>query len=437
MRSRVNEVALKKYVKRQGEAEKTNQLNYLDIVTKFIAISSVAGLIAGCFIAFFYLKNIHQLSVFPEVMSEPSSLIAVLVVMAVFILYIFIGFLVPYIFILFQDDIKNIIDVSKNFNSIVRNILILLIMFSVMIILYFLWNFLTFLQDELNISLRNLLSWSVISILCLYVVFVLYRIIGVYRVICVEKTFKLSDVFKKILSVFWEGMQFVLIIVFSLYPVFFLLFLMNGTWLSEGGHEIWFLLMLLGILAVINNGFAMEYSRLFSNQKINKFIWVVPLLCAIFLLFFIIVLTNDFSARILSIPRFIERPQQASWYLLYHQWHKSDDIQEYSGINPCDMKKIKQNFRNDERRYYTEERYESLNFANRNNALYGYMAWNLGSTKVFCPTSVDNIKINNHQDFNKCLVIDGRFLQILDEQYIDASDSGQPQDGSGRCEKNS
>ena len=65
------------------------------------------------------------------------------------------------------------------------------------------------------------------------------------------------------------------------------------------------------------------------------------------------------------------------------------------------------------------------------------MAWNLGNTKIFCPASVSNYKNAECQDknndrkcdekeqndanktaFSQCLVIDGKFLQIMDEQYI-------------------
>ena len=65
------------------------------------------------------------------------------------------------------------------------------------------------------------------------------------------------------------------------------------------------------------------------------------------------------------------------------------------------------------------------------------MAWNLGNTKVFCPASVSNYKNAeckstdknkectedeqkraNKKALSQCLVIDGKFLQIMDEQYI-------------------
>lgn len=57
----------------------------------------------------------------------------------------------------------------------------------------------------------------------------------------------------------------------------------------------------------------------------------------------------------------------------------------------------------------------------RNNALYGYMAWNLGDTKVFCPPTAENNKGKEEAAklAEECIVISGKSLQILNENYID------------------
>ncbi|AKG14333.1 hypothetical protein [Moraxella bovoculi] len=54
------------------------------------------------------------------------------------------------------------------------------------------------------------------------------------------------------------------------------------------------------------------------------------------------------------------------------------------------------------------------------NVLYGYMAWNLGSTKVFCPQSVDffDNESDNKEKSKKCPVIDGKYLQPISEHYL-------------------
>lgn len=56
------------------------------------------------------------------------------------------------------------------------------------------------------------------------------------------------------------------------------------------------------------------------------------------------------------------------------------------------------------------------------NALYGYMAWNLGEVKVFCPRSVQFYGKHTEQELllasQKCLVLKADILQSLDRQYI-------------------
>ena len=68
-----------------------------------------------------------------------------------------------------------------------------------------------------------------------------------------------------------------------------------------------------------------------------------------------------------------------------------------------------------------EEKCNNDNFdvSNRDNALYGYMAWNLGSTKVFCPVSVDFFDdTDNTEKSKKCLVIDGKYLQAISSYHL-------------------
>ena len=59
---------------------------------------------------------------------------------------------------------------------------------------------------------------------------------------------------------------------------------------------------------------------------------------------------------------------------------------------------------------------------NSKNALYGYMAWNLGEVKVFCPKSVEFYGKHTEEELllasQKCLVLTADVLQPLDRQYI-------------------
>ena len=106
-------------------------------------------------------------------------------------------------------------------------------------------------------------------------------------------------------------------------------------------------------------------------------------------------------------------------------------MQETNGINKNDLKKMKEIFKcssipEDIQQFYKIEC--EPNPEKRNNALYGYMAWNMGDTKVFCPASVINfrtdIKDKDKTDLKSCIVISGKALQIMPKGYISTNTDG-------------
>ena len=154
---------------------------------------------------------------------------------------------------------------------------------------------------------------------------------------------------------------------------------------------------------------------------------------------------------ILYFTHIIETPENSSWYLLHNNFQQNNGSQEINGIDKNDLIKLKQNFKcsilSKEEKAKKGIENCSLIPEQRNNALYGYMAWNLGDTKVFCPPTTDNTeadfteKDERGQDTEKrkaakqltekCIVISGKALQIMPEGYIstntDGIDDGNPE----------
>ena len=55
------------------------------------------------------------------------------------------------------------------------------------------------------------------------------------------------------------------------------------------------------------------------------------------------------------------------------------------------------------------------------------MAWNLGDTKIFCPSYQSNLRGNvNGRLTDNCIVISGKALQIMPEGYISTEPIQQP-----------
>ena len=161
-----------------------------------------------------------------------------------------------------------------------------------------------------------------------------------------------------------------------------------------------------------------------NNKNDHKKVLIFPCMIAFFSLLLIVILSENFSVRMLYPVRFTEIPQNSSWYLLHNNFQQNNGFQETSGIDRNDLLKLKQKFKCSA--LSEKEKVEkgiscSAIPEQRNNALYGYMAWNLGDTKVFCPPTAENNKGKKEAAklATECIVISGKFLQILNENYID------------------
>lgn len=247
-----------------------------------------------------------------------------------------------------------------------------------------------------------------------------------------------------------NGKDFIRILIESA-PLILLIFFIYSTTFStlwfllqllDGIDDIWqyVLLFAYGGLLIWNNWIVASYLRSYSKNKnknnTNVIISsvIIPFILTILLLIGFSAFAPNFPSHVFTIIRFTEKPNNSSWYLLHNNFQKNDGTQEVSGIEKADLLRLKEKFQHPS--WHTGRQCFNLPYQ-RNNALYGYMAWNLGNTKIFCPASVSNYKNAECQDknndrkcdekeqndanktaFSQCLVIDGKFLQIMDEQYI-------------------
>ena len=151
----------------------------------------------------------------------------------------------------------------------------------------------------------------------------------------------------------------------------------------------------------------------------------------------ICLITNNYFFYLdsLHFVRFVDPPKNSSWYLLHNNFQQNNGSQETNGIDKNDLIKLKQNFKCSilSKKEKVEKNIKCSSIPEqRNNALYGYMAWNLGDTKVFCPPTIDNRKADSTETklAEECIVISGKALQIMPESYIstntDGIDDGNP-----------
>lgn len=209
----------------------------------------------------------------------------------------------------------------------------------------------------------------------------------------------LSIIFSSLMSVFPAILYFMFVIYPTVnivkYEIVFILFY-------------FFSIVSFGLSCFVSHIVASDY---FLGKKFYDQYNIILIFINIFFIFAYTIYLSYFSAYNISLyaPRFIEKPQNSSWYILHNGNTNSDKI---NGFSKTEIQNLKLEFKPQDK---------DVKDIKNPNTLYGYMAWNLGNTKVFCPQSVDffDDKGNNKEKSEKCLVIDGKYLQLISDYYIE------------------
>ena len=323
-----NDTAEQEEIKQTDVVAQKKLFEHLEIISKLLGILTILGTITGGFFIYSYLEKIEQLSIFSDVITNLSALIATTIIFAVILLLFCYHSLLAF---LIGIKFKTIKKIEKWYISILSFILI------------FIWIDYIILSKHIKESILLILAIFSICVLSLA-------------------------------------------------------------------------------------SFLLGYNKLFRRN-------IQPLYLLFFYSIFVgtssLILDKFFLFESIHFVRFAETPKNSSWYLLHNNFQKDNGFQETNGINKSDLKELKRHFYKSnlctkkELKEHTLQYYSTL--ASRENALYGYMAWNLGDTKVFCPSYVNNKFSNiNNQITDNCIVISGKALQIMPEGYISTESIQQP-----------
>lgn len=337
----------------------------------------MSATLLGGFTVWIYLDKINQTSILPDIYSSPTALLAITIVFLFYLTILFIIYGLPYSLAFYLEN--NQFNLTRTF----------LIGFSAF--LFIIPNFLIITASILSIYTDSshyhpfILTINILIILA----YTLY----------VKIHYRFPDFFSN---------TFGLAILHNFSSHLYIAIL---SYWSKNNAFIW----MVFISYIANIIFALLFISNYENRqrrRINKWILIIPpSILTILAMYFIFLFLPNSSYKLLRPIHFIEYSDDSAWYLINNNFQKPDGSQEISGIKKQDLNKIKRHF------------YDPTNpkqFQNRKNALYGYMAWNLGNIKVFCPRQVeftDNSE-KNKQPAKQCLLIDGKYLQILDDQYI-------------------
>ena len=349
--------------------QETQKTDHLETISKLIGISTVLGILSGGFVIFAYLLKINQLSILPDVISNPSSLIAAI---SIFI--------------------------------IISIIICLLYYFSVYLFLPEFFLFKQYLIQEWKSSKSNNFDKLERLVVRLFPIIIYFAII---------------------------------------YHLFQLLKISLEYLFPQAENKFIYLFLFLIAILIFLGCIPKKYFNLTFKSFIKAAVTFIITLC---------LLVFGFSDKIaiLYFTHSIETFENSSWYLLHNNFQQNNGSQKINGIDKNDLRKIKEKFncssflKKQERDNIDPQKkiHCSTTPEQRNNALYGYMAWNLGDTKFFCPATTDNTEA----DFTKakgtkereaadklaeeCIVISGKALQIMPKGYIstdtDGIDDGNP-----------
>ena len=238
-----NDAAKQKENKQTDTLGQTKLTDVSETISKVLSISAVFGVILGGVVTYIYLNSIGQLSIFPELINNASSFIAISI-------------------------------------------------------------------------------WFIFQTFLIFLVFLLTH----HLVLQLKKDI---DIFTKILYV-------ISIIIFCLFLSLFLIYLTSNLYDEQWGYILFIIIIFYAVCIFM-------FSSMYSNKKDKKNRSIVIFLFTLLIMVFSILLDlsdllND-KKSILSVIRFVETPQNSSWYLLHNNFQQNDGFQETNGINKSDLKK--------------------------------------------------------------------------------------------------
>ena len=148
---------LNKLRRKQKQTQQgTQKTDHLETISKLIGISTVLGILFGGIVIYIYLLKIDQLSILPEVISNPSNLIAAITIfIAIFIIIILLYYLSSHLLsklILFFIKLFQVKQNFRNpkFSKPIKFDEILLELFYIIILLCLIWISSNFLEIYLE-----------------------------------------------------------------------------------------------------------------------------------------------------------------------------------------------------------------------------------------------------------------------------------------------
>ncbi|ULJ61197.1 hypothetical protein [Wielerella bovis] len=387
-------------------SENTKQENIWSIMAKLTQILSLLiplSILIGSILIYFYLDKLGAVGLFSEIISTPSSLISIIIMFVVIIFAVFfIPFYTPYLFI--QTLKENEISGKKHlwWLSFVPTIIF---------IIYFVLNIYSLLHKN---NIKN------DGYFIFFIIYTLVPAITLYFAINLG-TKKIMKCIEAYLMWFLLNFSHCLFIIYVASAIF--------NWLSwENGLSIFYSVLFL-LLSMFLYGLNMFNLKSILAKKIySQNYWIYPTMSIFFIGVFTIFSMpySHMHEYLFQKLSYIEKPQDARWYLLDTRFINQNGLVKKEGTTGLNDSYMLPKWQNkflvlpkvNNTIYFDLITQKQLYYIkNYKNAMYGYMAWNLGKTKLFCPHDVNiNSAKQSKTTLDKiCLTINGDYLQPIPE----------------------
>lgn len=451
--------------------------SWTNITVNVFTISSIISMIFGGLVTVTYLESIKQTAIFPDILTSPSALLALIAVFLILSSSIMWSLITPYLFSKYMTNdipftgmnIKNQSGTTHYVNIIISSAIFIFIWLANIvesIISYgtswlVLMCFLFYIRSKLKIKLKinsylQLLMDLLLYLFLFFVIFwffvsgsdfiytlnlptflqylptylmffVLFRGIYISSRIMLSHSIDKLDCFLMLLSLPLSFLFSTLWLIMMTFQIANRGYQNTDVWWIFGGLcVIWFFIYLL-------NGY-IAFDMHEKNQKINnKIIYFIFPMILFFLLVYIFIYldkSRQLQRFILKPLHFIEYPSDSNWYTIDTRFFAPNNLSEAEiKKNSDELKKffklpektqctylpeiLEDNEDNQKKPNKAECLQLEKQFQNENkyNRFYGYVAWNLGEMKVFCPYGYEKTQENKDKSKKiKCLALKSEYI---------------------------
>lgn len=408
-----NKVAVEGIVETRVEKKKEKD-NFWTLLGKwsrlFAAFSSISIVIAAISV-YAYLADINSRHLLVNIISQPSFFLSVVISFVALMLIILIPVYIPFVIAgyitseLLKEGNTNTTDITETRKKAYNRFSL----FSMVV------------NPVVMIILLNFYKQSLTTFFFFFMALFFIALVEIFSIKCiVGKYLENFDWFSRFtfgIFVFTINIVFLPSIIFALdiskewfygltyyvYVVLFFIFVLMGYFLAG---------------SLVNFGKLAEKKE--DENKVKKIMWFIPLIIVIF--FSLLSFMQEgakFKQHLFQNLGYIETPEQARWYLLDKRYLEWNDINKNKNDALGPLKTNSLSLWRNKFKPLPKINVFSPNFHNNfysydyrySNAFFGYMAWNLGESKIFCPQSVTLDK----NVANNCLYIKSDYLQPIPE----------------------